>query len=294
MKQNRNKTAALLVAALIFIVGACASGPPSAYDDYAPPPQERSRTATQPESAQAYPPPSPAPAEDVAELAYVTDSDAGGTYASYRAEAPAEAEPPPEPPPEATPPEIETPERPAQLLIYSGAIVLAIYDVRQTQQEAIALIEEMGGYVSERSSRSLTARVPAAKFRDAMDELGALGDLLDESWKAQDVTEQVRDLDIRLRNSLELRNRLEILLEEAESIEEALQIESELERITLEIERIRGTLQSLEDRISYSTIELTFDAIQIDDVPDDEFLLPFSWLYQLGLESLLRAPEAYR
>lgn len=193
-----------------------------------------------------------------------------------------------------TPPQEEEPTPRGQQLIYTGSVTLAIYDVEATQEAAIALVEDLGGYVSERSSKSITARVPAAQFRDALTALGALGDLLDQTWRAQDVTDEMRDLDIRLRNATELRNRLEILLERAESIEEALAIEAELERITLEIERIRGTLLSFEDRVAYSTIQLRFQPIQTDQVPDDRFLLPFSWLYTLGLESLLRTPEMYR
>ena len=195
---------------------------------------------------------------------------------------------------QAAPPEVEeTPDR-GQLLIYSGALVLAIYEVEQTQDRAVELVEELGGYVSTRTSRTLIARVPAPKFREALTGLGELGDVLDRSWQAQDVTDEVRDLDIRLRNSLQLRNRLEVLLEEAETIEEALAIESELERVTLEIERIRGQLKSFEDRIAYSTIQIEFRTKRVNDVPDDDFLLPFRWLDTVGLQSLLRAPGVYR
>lgn len=191
-------------------------------------------------------------------------------------------------------PEVEdVPDR-GQLLIYSGGLVVAIYEVEETQDKAIALVEEMGGYVSTRTSNSLIARVPAPKFRDAMDALAELGDTLDRSWKAQDVSEEVRDLDIRLRNLLGLRDRLVILLEKVETIEEALKIEAELERITLEIERIRGQLKSFEDRIAYSTIEVSFRAKGGEDVPKEDFLLPFKWLNTLGLKSLLRSPRMYR
>lgn len=191
-------------------------------------------------------------------------------------------------------PEVEdVPDR-GQLLIYSGGLVVAIYQVEETQEKAIALVEEMGGYVSTRTSNSLIARVPAPKFRDAMDALAELGDTLDRRWKAQDVSEEVRDLDIRLRNLLGLRDRLVVLLEKVETIEEALKIEAELERITLEIERIRGQLKSFEDRIAYSTIEVSFRAKGGEDVPKEDFLLPFKWLNTLGLKSLLRSPRMYR
>ncbi len=181
-----------------------------------------------------------------------------------------------------------------QLLIYTGQITLAIYDVRSTQEKAVALVEEMDGYISQRTSNQVIARIPAASFRTALEEMAALGDVLDMNWEAQDVSEEVRDLDIRLRNALQLRDRLESLLERVESVEDALKIEEQLERITLEVERIRGQLLSFEDRIAYSTIVLSFRPKSVVQVPDDDFLLPFPWLHQLGLETLLKAPEGRR
>ena len=181
-----------------------------------------------------------------------------------------------------------------KLLIYEGRLVLAMYEVVASQERAIEIIEEMDGYVSRRTSESLILRVPAPSFRKALDELSQLGDLLDQRWTAQDVSDEVRDLDIRLQNARNLRDRLELLLDQAESVEDALKIEAELERITLEIERIRGQLLSFEDRIAYSTIEVLFQQLQITEVPDDRFLLPFRWLDQLGLESLFREPEVRR
>ncbi len=188
----------------------------------------------------------------------------------------------------------ELPDRPARLMVYSGTVILAIFDVVRTQEKAIESVEEMGGYVSQRTANSLVLRVPAARFREALEELGTLGDVLDQRWDAQDVTDQVRDLDIRLRNALELRDRLEILLDRAETVEEALRIEQELERVTLEVERIRGQLQSFEDRIAYSTLVVEFRARVEHEVPEDEYLLPFGWLNQLGLESLYRSVEGRR
>ena len=185
--------------------------------------------------------------------------------------------------------ETEQTQSRAQRLIFTGRVILAIYDVESTQIRAIELVDELEGYVSKRSSEQLTVRVPAASFRVALDGLAELGDTLDMTWEAQDVSEQMRDLEIRLKNSLELRDRLETLLERADTVEEALKIETELERVTLEVERIRGQLESFEDRVAYSTIIVEFRTIRDDDVPDDDFVLPVAWVNDLGMRSLLQS-----
>lgn len=173
------------------------------------------------------------------------------------------------------------------LLIYNGTVVLAVYDVEAKQVESIAMIEQLGGFAAERSAYQLTFRVPAGQFREALDQLATLGDVQSVDWNADDVTEEYRDLDIRLQNSMQMRARLEDLLTRAQTVEEALAIEAELERVTLEIERIRGRLRSLEDMIAYSTIVLAFQQNYVAGVPESAYRLPFNWLNSLGLPNLL-------
>lgn len=190
--------------------------------------------------------------------------------------------------PAAEPAELEEPEPSnGPLLVYTAQVVLAIYDVARTQDEALALVESHGGYASERSQYAMTFRVPAAHFREVLDGLDALGDTLSLDWQAADVSEQYRDLDVRLRNALSMQARLQALLDQAESIEDALAIERELERVTLQIEQMRGQLRVLTDRIAFSTITLRFQQVATSDVPTDEYRLPFGWLNGMGVERLL-------
>lgn len=185
---------------------------------------------------------------------------------------------------------VQTPsEKPrSPLLIYTGQLVLAVFDVSATQEKALAVVEEFGGYASQRNSQAMVFRVPAERFRDALDALKKLGDLLRLDWSAQDVGEEYRDLQIRLKNNVEMRDRLLAMLAAAKAVEDALAVEQQLERVTLEIERINGQLRSLQDRIAYSTISLQFSPIAVTQVPKSDYRLPFPWLNQLGLEFLMQ------
>lgn len=178
--------------------------------------------------------------------------------------------------------------RSSPLLIYTGQVILAVFDVTATQDRALATIEEFGGYSSQRNAQQMVFRVPAEKFRDALDALKKLGDVLRLDWAAQDVGEEYRDLQIRLKNNIEMRERLLVMLAGAKEIEDALSVEQQLERITLEIERINGQLRSLQDRLAYSTISIQFSPIAVTQVPKSDYRLPFPWLNQLGLEFLMQ------
>jgi len=178
--------------------------------------------------------------------------------------------------------------RSSPLLIYTGQVVLAVFDVTATQDRALATIESFGGYSSQRNAQQMVFRVPAEKFREALDALKKLGDVLRLDWAAQDVGEEYRDLQIRLKNNIDMRERLLVMLAGAKEIEDALAVEQQLERITLEIERINGQLRSLQDRLAYSTISIQFSPIAVTQVPKSDYRLPFAWLNQLGLEFLMQ------
>jgi hypothetical protein len=178
--------------------------------------------------------------------------------------------------------------RSSPLLIYTGQVVLAVFDVTATQDRALATIESFGGYSSQRNAQQMVFRVPAERFREALDALKKLGDVLRLDWAAQDVGEEYRDLQIRLKNNIDMRERLLVMLAGAKEIEDALAVEEQLERITLEIERINGQLRSLQDRLAYSTISIQFSPIAVTQVPKSDYRLPFAWLNQLGLEFLMQ------
>lgn len=173
------------------------------------------------------------------------------------------------------------------LLIYTGQVTLAIYDVDATKEAAVALAEELGGYAAQRTDHALVLRVPAERFRPMLDRIEELGDVLSLTWDAQDVTDQFNDLDVRIRNARQMRERLELLLGRAENVSDALSIERELERVTLEIERLEGQRRQMADRIAFATITISFSRLPTANLPGDEYRLPFQWLNQLGVERLL-------
>src|SRR5690606_29628483 len=116
------------------------------------------------------------------------------------------------------------------------------------------------------------------KFRDLLDQVSKMGDLLDLKWQAEDVTAVVRDTRIRLDSALKMRARLEDLLLKAENVKDALAIEEQLGRVILEIEHLQATLRGFEDRIAYSTITVDFRPNADRNLPANEYSLPFRWL----------------
>ena len=171
------------------------------------------------------------------------------------------------------------------MLIYTAAISLAVFQVEQQMIAVENLAREAGGYLATRGDQQITIRIPRGQFDDVIKRIEKLGDVTHRSITAQDVTDEYVDLEIRIKNARAMRDRLQELLKQA-AVKDALEIEKELGRITGEIERMEGRLKLLKDKIAYSTITVSFAPVDSQTVRD-QTILPFPWLQDFGLSSLL-------
>lgn len=171
-------------------------------------------------------------------------------------------------------------------LIYDAVVELSVYETEKTIDTAEQLARDAGGYVVQRNDHAVMFRVPTAKFQATYQASLKLGDVLHRRVTVRDVTEEFRDLRIRLRNAEAVRERLEQLLARADKVAEALEVEHELERVAGEIELIKGKLAMLSELTAFSTITLQFESRPIDRV-NSQVRLPFPWLDELGLSELL-------
>jgi len=179
-------------------------------------------------------------------------------------------------------------ERRAPMLIYEAALALATRTVREQVDAAVRITHELGGVIVSQDDSGVMVRVPAPRFREALGLFEALGDVVERRVTAQDVSEQVRDTRVRLQNAINLRDRLRELLRQATTVPESLAIERELERLNETIALLQGQLESLEERVAYSTVTIRFQAVQDESVvPNELFRLPFGWLDEIGLPNLL-------
>jgi hypothetical protein len=175
-----------------------------------------------------------------------------------------------------------------ELLIYTALFHVAVYDVAVSQAAIAESARTVGGFVYQQSDDRIVVRVPAPHFRAFIETVEGAGDVLHRQIDAQDVGEEFRDVEIRIRNLEAVRDRIADLLERGLSVEQVLVVERELERVTSELERMRGRQRYLADHIAYSTITVVFQPAPREDLDQpDVFQLPFSWLDSLGLSNLL-------
>ena len=167
----------------------------------------------------------------------------------------------------ADPGALTLPYRPNRLVIKNAELDLLVDDTDNAIDRTAQIADDTGGYIL--SSRiwyqdwlgesykyaTITLSVPSDQFESAMRRLRMLAvQVVDENASGQDVTDEYVDLQSRLENLTATRDRIRTFLDQAKTVEEALQINDELKAVEEEIELVQGRMNYLFDRAAYSTI----------------------------------------
>ena len=149
-------------------------------------------------------------------------------------------------------------------IIFRATIEVEVDDVAAAGREATQRIESLGGVVFgqtttvEPSPRTvLTFKVAPADFDQALEQLGGVGELVDQTITADDVTDRVVDLESRVLTAETSVERLREFLANAQTVQDVADLERELVARELELESLRGQLRTLRDQVALATITLT-------------------------------------
>ncbi|MDH3494819.1 MAG: DUF4349 domain-containing protein [Acidobacteriota bacterium] len=152
-------------------------------------------------------------------------------------------------------------------IIRNAILQLESEKPQETQKKIVDIANANGGYVLESNARqadnelrnqnrfSVILQVPSAKFDTALSEIRKTGiRVISETVKGQDVTEEFIDVEARLKTKKALEARFLAIMNRANSVKDALEVERELATVRTEIERIEGRKRSLENLTSLSKV----------------------------------------
>ncbi|CAN5631320.1 hypothetical protein BH24ACT26_BH24ACT26_03590 [soil metagenome] len=138
-------------------------------------------------------------------------------------------------------------------------------ELQSAVQDATVVAGRFGGFVASTqidedgsSHGTVVLRVPAESFEQALRDLRALGDVEAETLSGQDVSQEFVDLQARLRNWQSQEAVLLRLMDRSRSVSDTIRVQGELSGVQLQIERLRGRLNFLEDQTAFGTITATF------------------------------------
>lgn len=103
-----------------------------------------------------------------------------------------------------------------------------------------------------------TLRVPTEQLNAFLNDLEGMDAYrVSEQMGSEDVTQQYRDTEARIRVLDNKENRLTALLEQAETIEEIIQVENSLSDTIAEREQLQSQLDYFDDLIDYTVVRMT-------------------------------------
>jgi hypothetical protein len=171
-------------------------------------------------------------------------------------------------------------------IITEVGILMNTSDVRQTTDDVRRLTVENGGAVfssdvtigdtqddgSVPGGGTIVVRIPPQDLNRLVDELDGLGLVSRITQDSEDVTDQLVDLEIRIRQERAGIERIEALLGQAVELDDLFSIETELNRRQVDLERLLAAQRSTEDRVSLATLTVSIDyrAPNADPIVVDE------------------------
>lgn len=168
-------------------------------------------------------------------------------------------------------------------VVYSAHLRIVVVALEEAQRAVRSLAERAGGWLQESTARSIRIRVPADRFDSTVEAISDLGEVVDRSIMASDVTESILDLDIRLENARKTRDRLLAHLAESRKIGDTLKIEAEVARVSETIEQIEGKLRFMRSQIAMSSIDVLWSAaLPLESAKVPSLAVPFRWIDELG------------
>ncbi|MFF3499794.1 DUF4349 domain-containing protein [Streptomyces sp. NPDC003247] len=158
------------------------------------------------------------------------------------------------------------PTLPVAHVIRTASLTVQVGNVSEALGEARTATENAGGYIGDETTTRdeegaehtrVVLRVPVERYDDVLTGLQGTGRLLERTAKAQDVTDQVVDVDSRIASQRASVARIRELMNRATELSDVVTLEGELSSRQADLEALLARQASLKDRTGMATITLT-------------------------------------
>lgn len=163
---------------------------------------------------------------------------------------------------------------PNRKIIKNADLTIEVERVQIAVSRVSNAAAEAGGYVLETRTNFgeegaegavMQIAVPVDNFEATLERIRSTATrIIDEQISGVDVTQEFVDVQSQLANLEATQARIREFLDQAESVEEALDVNTELSEVEAQISQLKGRLQYLSQRATYSTI-----TVQLQQMPPE-------------------------
>ncbi|MET8681363.1 DUF4349 domain-containing protein [Streptomyces sp. NPDC004647] len=164
-------------------------------------------------------------------------------------------------------------------VIRTATLTVQVKDVPGALDRARTTVESAGGYIGDETTdrdadgheRSrIVLRIPQEEYETVLDDLAGTGRLIERKVSAKDVTEQVVDVESRIRSQEASVARVRKLMDRATQLSDVVTLEGELGSRQAELEALKAQQQSLKERVGMSTVTLVLSETDVKPESGDE------------------------
>ncbi|OEU90545.1 hypothetical protein DB35_05040 [Streptomyces abyssalis] len=175
--------------------------------------------------------------------------------------------------------EQQPPEIAADHVVRKAQLTVRVKDVPSALDDTRTTVEAAGGYIgdetTDRDGRShersrLVLRIPQEKYADVLADLSGGGKLIERKVSADDVSDQVVDVESRIASQKASVERVRDLMDEATELSDIVSLEGQLSTRQAELESLQARQASLKDRTAMATITLVLSETEVKKERDDE------------------------
>jgi len=158
---------------------------------------------------------------------------------------------------------------PASSIIYTAQLTVRADNVGSAAAQAVQIAEGVGGYVSSETASadpdhpseataSVQLKIPVASYPTTLGQLASrLGTQLSLQQQAQDVTQQVADVNSQVISDEAAITQLRALLSHAGSVGDLLSVQNQINDEEASLESMQAQQRALSHETTYATVTLT-------------------------------------
>ena len=157
-----------------------------------------------------------------------------------------------------------------RIIVRTVDMTLVVDQIQSMIDRVADIAADSGGWVVSSDHASthtgrISFRVPASSLDSTIERLrGIAQEVTRESTTSKDVTDEYVDLNSRLTNQQATESALLRLLDRAEKVEDALEVQRELSIVQETIERIQGRIKLLEETSAFSLVNVALELAPVD------------------------------
>lgn len=163
----------------------------------------------------------------------------------------------------------------------TATLVVKVVHPEDVRKGAIERARKAGGWPVLVTDTELHLEVPQDALAATVDELAAAGIVLQKSLQRVDLTEQIAQLQARLKSKREILERLRTFFADSDT-HSTLRIEQSMTQLVVEIEHLQGELNVAESSARMAHVQVSFQYHQKQRIT--YVRSPFEWLNTLDID----------